>query len=125
MFGVLSWATGLKFAYLLGNCGILKFKKTKNRPAAPGRPTPFNPNSEVGDHARPGRRWTRPRVQHVAHTVFENAWNFSVRPGFPRGRGKLRPGRERSRSISEFRLISPTQPVCHRTAALLACAPNK
>ena len=27
-----------------------------------------------------------------------------MRPGFPRGRGKLRPGRARSRSISEFRL---------------------
>jgi hypothetical protein len=24
----------------------------------------FNPNSEAGDHARPGRGWTRPRVQH-------------------------------------------------------------
>ena len=34
----------------------------------------FNPNSEVGEHARPGRGWARGRVQHVGAT-------FVFRPG--------------------------------------------
>jgi len=52
--------------------------------------------NEDGEHARPGRSWTRPRVQHVVRETYKNAWEFSVRPGFPRGREKPHPGRVRS-----------------------------
>ena len=54
----------------------------------------------LGEHARPGRRETRPRVSHFARGADMNPCNFSARPGFPRGRGKLRPGRARSLSNS-------------------------
>src|SRR5487761_2303754 len=57
----------------------------------------FNPNSAVGEHARPGRGWPRPRGQPVARDAATDAWNFSGRAGFPRGRGTRRPGRARSR----------------------------
>ena len=44
--------------------------------------------NDDGEHARPGRGWTRPRVQHLVRETDKNAWEFSVRPGFPRGREK-------------------------------------
>jgi hypothetical protein len=62
------------------------------RPACEG----LSPNSEVGDHARPGRGWTRPRVQLFCASCWRGRMKGFGAPGFPRGRGKLRPGRARS-----------------------------
>jgi hypothetical protein len=49
------------------------------------------------ERARPGRRWPRLRDQPLARDTETDAYTLSVHPGFPRGRGKLRPGRARSR----------------------------
>ena len=47
--------------------------------------------------ARPPRAsLAAPRGQLLTRDTATNAWNLSVRPGFPRGREKLHPGRARS-----------------------------
>ena len=74
----------------------------------------ITPNSEVGEHARPGRRWLRPRSQPFTCAVDTNACNFFVRPGFPRGRGKQRPRRARSHSTSEFGITLTIIPLTRR-----------
>lgn len=68
-------------------------------------PQPTAIHSELrnrGAHAPRGCGRTRPRVEQVAQLISMKDRNFFVRPGFPRGRGKLCPKRARSGSISEF-----------------------
>ena len=56
----------------------------------------------------PKRQWppsrARPRGRPFARSAFANVWNLFMRAGFPRGRGKQRPGRALSLSVSEFGL---------------------
>ena len=51
----------------------------------------IEPELRSWEHASPGRCWPRPRGQRLARDMGTNLWNISGRPGFPRGRGKLRP----------------------------------
>ena len=52
----------------------------------------FNPNSEVGEHARPGRYWTRLASSLLARNTVPNLWNISVRPVFSAKARKTAPG---------------------------------
>jgi hypothetical protein len=42
----------------------------------------FNPRTEVGEHTRPGCRWTRLASSRLAPDILPNVWNFSVRSAF-------------------------------------------
>ena len=52
----------------------------------------FNPNSEVGEHARPGRCWTRLPSSIFARNTVTNLGNIFVRPMFSAKARKIAPG---------------------------------
>ena len=79
--------------------------------------TCLKPVPEVGEHARPGRGWPRLAASSLRATLTRTFGTFSCARCFPRGRGKLRPGRARSLSISEFGLKHLDAPGKNLTAA--------
>ena len=85
-----------------GHCWLLSTLAGSFSLAA-GRPKPrFKPDFAVGEPARLGRRRPRPRGRPLGRGSGRDTRNGPVRPDFPRGRGKLRPGRARSMDPAEF-----------------------
>jgi hypothetical protein len=56
----------------------------------------LNPNSEVGEHARLGRRWVRLASSGLRVTLARTFETFLCAPVFHGVRGKLHPGRVHS-----------------------------
>jgi hypothetical protein len=66
---------------------------TQNEPNLGGRKAEtFNPKTEVGEHARPGRCWIRPRIQPFGVRKTSQIWNFSERTVFSAMARKTAPG---------------------------------
>jgi hypothetical protein len=71
--------------------------------------TRLNPNSEVGEHTRPGCCWTRLASSLLCVCRTQKFWKFRCVRCFPRGRGKPHPRRVRSPATSEFGFNAETQ----------------
>jgi len=52
----------------------------------------LTPKTGVGEHARPGRRWIRPRIQPWGVRMVRETWNCSVRSRFSARARKTAPG---------------------------------
>ena len=79
---------------------------------APSYHTPFTPNSEVGERARPGRSRTRPRVRRLRPTLTRTLETFLCARVFREGAENRARGGRAPVSISEFGFIYYGYTIC-------------